>query len=69
VQRDADSRLTITPRVIARAKSIFVLAAGKAGAQVLAKALQEPGDVATLPARLIIGTTWLLDSPLFGDSF
>ena len=42
---------------------------GKRVAQVLAKALQEPGDVATLPARLIIGATWLLDSPLFGDGF
>lgn len=57
-------RLTITPTVIAQAMSIFVLAAGTAKAEVLIKALQAAGDVNTLPARLVLKATWLMDTAL-----
>lgn len=56
-------RLTITPPVIAQARSIFVLAVGVAKAQVLAKAQHAVGDFDTLPARLILNATWMLDLP------
>lgn len=56
-------RLTITPPVIAKAKSIFVLAAGEAKARVFAQAVRAPDDVAALPARLVLRAKWLLDAP------
>lgn len=61
-------RLTITPLVIARAKSVFVLATGAAKAQILVKALQMAGDFDILPACLVLNAIWLLDTPLFGDN-
>lgn len=58
-------RLTITPPVINRAGSIFVLAAGVAKAAVLSNLLAVRGDDAlTLPARLVLRATWLLDTAL-----
>ena len=54
-------RLTITPPVIAQARSIFVLAAGAAKAQVLVKAQQVAGDFDILPACLVLNATWLLN--------
>jgi len=62
-------RMTITPTVIAQARSVFVLAAGAAKAAVLAKALTAPSDVATLPARLVLSATWLLDSAVSEPNF
>ncbi len=61
-------RLTITPPVIAQTKSIFVLASGADKALILVKALQVPGDVDALPVRLVLNATWLLDTPLIGES-
>lgn len=58
-------RLTITPPVIAQARSVFVLATGAAKAQILVKALQKAGDFDTIPARLVLNATWLLDTPYF----
>jgi 6-phosphogluconolactonase len=55
-------RLTIASPVIVQAKSIFVLATGEAKAQILDKALQAVGDFVTLPARLVLNATWMLDS-------
>jgi 6-phosphogluconolactonase len=58
-------RLTITPPVISRAGSIFVLAAGAAKAAVLSDLLAAPGnDALKLPARLALHATWLLDTAL-----
>lgn len=61
-------RLTITPSGIVHAKSIFVLAIGAAKAAVLSKALLVPADFDSLPARLVLNATWLLDSALPGDT-
>jgi 6-phosphogluconolactonase len=54
-------RITITPPVIARAERTFVLALGEAKARILHEAQLSPKDIDTLPARLVLGATWLLD--------
>ncbi len=54
-------RLTITPEVITRARSVFVLATGSAKAVMLSAALKNPNDFVALPARLTLGGTWLMD--------
>lgn len=56
-------RLTITPAIISQANSIFVLSAGAAKAQILAKALQRASDFDKMPARLVLNAIWLLDTP------
>lgn len=58
-------RLTVTPPVITQANSIFVLASGIAKAQILERALQEKHDFVSMPARLALKATWLLDTPYF----
>lgn len=50
--------------ITVQAWSAFVLAAGAARAQVLAKARQVAGDFDILPARLVLNTTWLQDSAM-----
>ena len=55
-------RLTITPRVIQSAKSVFLFAKGKEKGQVLANALKNPNDISSLPVRLVLETTWVLDT-------
>lgn len=54
-------RLTITPQIIASAGSVFLLATGEEKGRVLAEALKSPEDFASLPVRLTLGSTWLLD--------
>jgi 6-phosphogluconolactonase len=57
-------RLTITPVVITGTRTIFVLAPGKAKAELLSSIIGEDGSVAATPARLAIDATWLLDTAL-----
>lgn len=54
-------RLTITPSVIERAKSVFVIATGTEKGRVLRKALEFPGNTASMPVRLAMRGTWLVD--------
>jgi 6-phosphogluconolactonase len=54
-------RLTITPRVIASAGSVFVLAKGEKKGKILAEALRGSKDFMSLPVCLTLGGTWLLD--------
>ncbi len=56
-------RLTITPPVIAAADRILVMVDGAEKAEMVARALEGPEDVATLPAQLARreGATWILD--------
>ena len=54
-------RLTITPKVIAGAGEVFVLARGADKGRVLGEALKSPADSVSLPVRLTLGGTWLLD--------
>lgn len=60
-QKPPHERLTITSLVVTSAKVIFVLAPGKAKAQIVARALSDPENVMDLPARLALRATWLLD--------
>lgn len=54
-------RLSITGRVVANAAEVFLLATGAEKGQVLAEALSSPRDVISLPVRLALNGTWLLD--------
>jgi len=54
-------RLTVAPSVIAEAKHVFVMALGETKAAVFQRAKTEPQSVADLPARLVLGATWLFD--------
>lgn len=60
-------RMTITPPVIAQARSIFVLAPGHAKGQIRANALQATGDFDILPVCLVLNATWLLDTASQSD--
>ena len=60
-------RLTVTPQVITKARSVFVLATGSAKAAMLYAALDNPNDIETLPARITLGGTWLIDHLLHPD--
>jgi 6-phosphogluconolactonase len=60
-------RLTITPPVIAKARSVFVLARGDAKADVLARLLQGVVKLDTMPASLVLGENWLLETSGHND--
>jgi 6-phosphogluconolactonase len=55
-------RLTVTPKVIASAKSTFLLVTGNEKGVVLAEALRSESDFMSLPVRLTLAGTWLLDA-------
>jgi 6-phosphogluconolactonase len=59
-------RLTITGKVIANARAVFLLARGAEKGRVLAEALNLETDSHSLPVRLTMRGTWLLD-PEAGD--
>jgi 6-phosphogluconolactonase len=54
-------RLTLTPPVLAAARSVFVLAAGAGKAAAVARALEGPLDVGACPAQLVREAVWLTD--------
>jgi len=55
-------RLTITPRVIAEARSVLMLASGEGKAAGVARALAADADPVTTPAALASGGLWLVDT-------
>jgi len=55
------ARLTITPPVIRQARSVCVLAVGANKAAAVARALEGPEAVASVPAQLARNGTWILD--------
>jgi 6-phosphogluconolactonase len=55
------ARLTITPTVIQRARSIFVLASGRSKAVAISRALEGRFSSKELPLRLTLNGIWLLD--------
>ena len=61
-------RLTITPQVISRAKSIFIIATGSKKAKVLCKALSLNGLNDNFPLSYVSNATWLVDSDLIAES-
>lgn len=54
-------RLTLTPPVVGRARSIFVLARGAGKAEAVARGLEGPLDVESCPVQLARPGEWLLD--------
>jgi 6-phosphogluconolactonase len=54
-------RLSITGRVVANAKAVFLLATGEEKGRVLAEAFRYPRDFMSLPVRLALNGTLLLD--------
>lgn len=59
-------RLTITPRVIERARVTIVLAAGADKAAAVRKALEGPFEPAACPAQLVREGLWVLDDEAAG---
>jgi len=55
-------RMTITPPVIESARDVLVLVAGEGKAAALARALEGPLDVRSLPVQLARGRTFLVDA-------
>jgi 6-phosphogluconolactonase len=56
-----ERRLTITPPVIAAARRVIVLAAGRDKAEAVARALKGAGTAEETPARLARDGVWFLD--------
>ena len=54
-------RLTITPEVIAHARSIYVLAAGEQKLAVFSRATKNKMDYYNVPARLVLDAIWLFN--------
>jgi 6-phosphogluconolactonase len=54
-------RLTITPPVIANARTIIIMASGTGKAAAVARALEDPYDPHSIPAQLALRGTWVLD--------
>jgi len=54
-------RLTITPKVIAGARTVFLLATGALKGKVLSRVLNEGCSAQELPVRCAKGAIWLLD--------
>lgn len=61
------NRLTITPQVIVSARFVFVLATGPEKGRVLNEALKSEDDFWSLPVRLALSRTWLLDNEAGGQ--
>ncbi|MCK4547305.1 MAG: 6-phosphogluconolactonase [Candidatus Eisenbacteria sp.] len=59
-------RITITRPVIETARSIIVLVAGEAKAEMVARAIEGPYDPRKIPAQLALGGTWILDRAAAG---
>ena len=58
-------RIAITPCVIKSAKSKILFAQGKEKGCILSKALENPDDVVSLPVRLVLGETFVLDTAAY----
>ncbi|MCK9521853.1 MAG: 6-phosphogluconolactonase [Proteobacteria bacterium] len=56
-------RITITPRVIAAARHVFVLVTGADKAEAVSQAMSATGVSEALPATLVREAFWLLDAP------
>lgn len=54
-------RITVTPPVVAAARSILVVASGAAKAPAVARALEGPYSPREVPAQLARAGTWVLD--------
>jgi len=55
-------RLTLTPRALAEARHVAVIATGEEKGEAVARALAPTGDVHDCPARLVRDAAWFLDA-------
>jgi 6-phosphogluconolactonase len=55
-------RVTLAPRAIREARDLVVLATGRERAEIVRRALEDPGPDGELPARLALRGTWVLDT-------
>ena len=60
-------RLTLTPRALAEAESICVVATGAGKRDAVARALREDGDEHDCPARLVRDAFWIVDEDAARD--
>ena len=58
-----EPRMTLTPRALDAARLKIVLVTGADKAEPARRALEGRTDVKETPARLLRGSTWLLDPP------
>lgn len=59
-------RITLTPRAIAEAREVLVLATGAGKASAVGRALAREGETRACPARLLRDGEWLLDEAAAG---
>ena len=64
--RPPHRRMTVTPPVIEAAREVLVLVSGAAKAGTLARVLEGPVDVPSLPVQLARGGTWIVDAAAAG---
>jgi len=55
-------RLTITPKVIQSARHVFIMAIGEQKRAVYEKALHDPENIDSLPARLALNGRWIFEN-------
>jgi 6-phosphogluconolactonase len=60
-------RLSVTGKVVSNAYAVFVLATGEEKGRVLAEAMRSPHDFMSLPVRMALNATWLLDDAAAGQ--
>ena len=56
-------RITITPVIISRAKSVIVFAVGAKKVLIFERLLKSPNNITELPARLVLNADWLIHAP------
>jgi 6-phosphogluconolactonase/glucosamine-6-phosphate isomerase/deaminase len=56
-----EKRITITPRVIKAAKSVFLLVIGEKKGKIMSQMIGSKGGVDALPVELAINRTWIFD--------
>uniref|UniRef100_UPI0040470DF8 6-phosphogluconolactonase n=1 Tax=Polynucleobacter sp. TaxID=2029855 RepID=UPI0040470DF8 len=54
-------RLTITPKVIENAREVIVFAGTSQKRDIYRRALEDPDDIESIPARLVLNRTWVFD--------
>jgi 6-phosphogluconolactonase len=59
-------RITITPRVISQSFSTFVMAEGEKKMRILSKLLNNPSFFGEIPARIVLGGTWIVYPSFYG---
>ena len=54
-----EDRITITPKIVRRAKKVYVMALGNKKYLKIKDIFLDPADIKSFPARLLLGSTWV----------